>query len=154
MVPRYKRITEALKKYNIDVNILDCDGQIYELVPGWLEGGINCMFPIEAAHTDPVKLRKEHGKDILLLGGVNKLQLAKGKAAIDQELERLHPLVEKGGYIPTVDHRVPPDVSFENYLYYVEKKRRFCNQRKKLQKIKSLTPASAKQFGNPYDIRV
>ncbi len=123
MVPRYKRITEALKKYNIDINILDCDGQIYELVPGWLKGGINCMFPIEAAHTDPVKLRKEYGKDILLIGGVNKLQLAKGKAAIDRELKRLYPLVEKGRYIPTVDHRVPPDVSFENYLYYLEKKK-------------------------------
>ena len=81
------------------------------------------MFPIEAAHTDPVKLRKEYGKDILLLGGVNKVQLAKGKEAIDQELKRLRPLVEKGGYIPTVDHRVPPDVSFENYLYYIEKKK-------------------------------
>ena len=123
MVPRYRRITVALKKYNIDIDILDCDGQIYELVPGWLKGGINCMFPIEAAHTDPIKLRKEYGKDILLMGGVNKVQLAKSKAAIDQELERLQPLVEEGGYIPMVDHRVPPDVSFENYLYYVEKKK-------------------------------
>jgi len=51
------------------------------------------------------------------------VQLAKGKKAIDEELERLHPLVEKGGYIPMVDHRVPPDVSFENYLYYIEKKK-------------------------------
>ena len=38
-------------------------------------------------------------------------------------MERLHPLVEHGGYIPCVDHRVPPDVSFENYCYYVEKKK-------------------------------
>jgi len=123
MVPRYRRITDTLKKYNVDINILDCDGQIYQLVPGWLKGGINCMFPIEAAHTDPVKLRKEYDKDILLMGGVNKVELAKGKTAIDQELKRLYPLMEKGGYITTVDHRVPPDVSFENYLYYLEKKK-------------------------------
>lgn len=123
MVPRYRRITDVLRKYNVNINILDCDGQIYQLVPGWLKGGINCMFPIEAAHTDPVKLRQEYGKDILLMGGVNKVQLAKGKQAIDEELKRLHPLVEKGGYIPMVDHRVPPDVSFENYLYYLEKKK-------------------------------
>lgn len=123
MVPRYRRITDTLRKYKVDINILDCDGQIYQLVPGWLKGGINCMFPIEAAHTDPVKLRQEYGKDIFLMGGVNKVQLAKGKEAIDEELKRLRPLVEKGGYIPTVDHRVPPDVSFENYLYYLEKKK-------------------------------
>ncbi len=124
MVPRYKRITDALKMHNIDINILDCDGRIYELVPGWLRGGINCMFPIEATHTDPVRLREKYGKDILLIGGVNKIELAKGKEAIDREIERLHPLVEKGGYIPSIDHRVPPDVSFENYLYYIEKKKK------------------------------
>ncbi len=123
MVPRYRRITDALRKYNVDISMLDCDGQIYQLVPGWLRGGINCMFPIEAAHTDAVKLRQEYGKDILLIGGVNKVQLAKGKQAIDEELKRLRPLIEKGGYIPMVDHRVPPDVSFDNYLYYLEKRK-------------------------------
>jgi uroporphyrinogen decarboxylase len=123
MVPRYKRITDALKKHGIGVNVLDCDGRIYELVPGWLRGGINCMFPIEAAHTDPWRLREEYGKDVLLLGGVNKMALIAGKDAIDRELERLRPLVERGGYLPCVDHRVPPDVTYENYLYYLEKKK-------------------------------
>jgi len=123
MVPRYRRITDELRRYGIDVNVLDCDGNIYELVPGWLEGGINCMFPIEAAHTDPIRLREIYGNRVLLIGGVNKKALASGKDAIDRELERLAPLVERGGYIPTVDHRVPPDVSFENYCYYLEKKK-------------------------------
>jgi uroporphyrinogen decarboxylase len=123
MVPRYKRITDALKSRGTDVNILDCDGNIYELVPGWLRGGINCMFPIEMAHTDPVVLREKFRQSVLLVGGVNKVELAKGREAIDRELERLRPLVEAGGYIPTVDHRVPPDVSFENYSYYMEKKK-------------------------------
>lgn len=122
MVPRYRRITDALSRYNININVLDCDGQIYELIPGWLEAGINCMFPVESAHTDPFKLRKEYGQDLLLIGGVNKIQLAQDKIAINKEIERLHPLVEEGGYIPTVDHRVPPDVSLANYTYYLEKK--------------------------------
>jgi hypothetical protein len=123
MVPRYKRITDALKKHNVGVNILDCDGCIYQLVPGWLEAGINCMFPIEAAHTDPLNLREQYGTDLLLMGGVNKMELIRGKEAIDRELERIQPLIEQGGYIPTVDHRVPSDVLFENYLYYLEKKK-------------------------------
>jgi uroporphyrinogen decarboxylase len=123
MVPRYKRITAALKQYGVDVNVLDCDGCIYELVPGWLEAGINCMFPIEVAHTDPFRLREEYGDSLLLMGGVNKIALARGKEAIDREMDRLQSLVEQGGYIPTVDHRVPPDVSLENYCYYLEKKK-------------------------------
>ena len=123
MVPRYKRITDALKARGISVNVLDCDGRIYELVPGWLRGGINCMFPIEALHTDPWKLRDDYGDGVLLLGGVDKTALIAGKDAIDRELEKLRPLVERGGYLPCVDHRVPPDVTYANYLYYLEKKK-------------------------------
>ena len=74
-------------------------------------------------HTSPFKLGEEYGARVLLVGGVNKIELAKDKDAIDRELEMLAPLVEQGGYIPTVDHRVPADVSFENYCYYVEKKK-------------------------------
>ncbi len=124
MVPRYKRITDVLKKYGITTNVLDCDGCIYKLVPGWLKSGINCMFPIEAAWTDPIKLREEYGQNVLLIGGVNKLALIKGKDEIDREIEHLQPLIEKGGFIPTVDHRVPPDVTYENYLYYIEQKKK------------------------------
>jgi uroporphyrinogen decarboxylase len=29
-------------------------------------------------------------------------------------------LIETGGFIPTCDHAVPPDVSLENYQYYLE----------------------------------
>jgi hypothetical protein len=123
LVPRYKRITDALKGVGIDVNVLDCDGKIDALVPGWLEGGINCMFPIEVAHTDPFYLRETYGNKVLLLGGVNKVSLIRGKGEIDREIERLIPLVKQGGYIPCVDHRVPPDVSWENYLYYLNRKR-------------------------------
>ena len=39
---------------------------------------------------------------------------------IAREIDRLAPLVEEGGYIPMPDHRVPPDVSFANYLYYLD----------------------------------
>ncbi|MGP8330453.1 MAG: uroporphyrinogen decarboxylase family protein [Methanosarcinaceae archaeon] len=122
MVPRYKRITNLFKHHGIDVNILDCDGNIHELVPGWLEAGINCMFPIEAAHTNVFQLREEFGEDVLLFGAVDKIILAQGPTAIDRHLEELGRLVERGGFIPCVDHRVPPDVSLENYRYYLEKK--------------------------------
>jgi hypothetical protein len=122
LVPRYRLITKALRQQGIDINVLDCDGRITELVPGWLEAGINCMFPLEAAHTDAFTLRKEYGDSILLLGGVDKLALIAGKEAIDREIERLLPLVKTGRYIPCLDHRVPADVTLENYLYYLRRK--------------------------------
>jgi uroporphyrinogen decarboxylase len=124
MVPRYRRITSALRAIGVDVNVLDCDGNITALVPGWLEGGINCMFPLEVAHTDPFMLRERYGRDVLLMGGVNKLSLIAGKEAIDREIEKLLPLVRAGGFLPCVDHRVPPDVRWDDYLYYLEQKKR------------------------------
>ncbi|MDH3251446.1 MAG: uroporphyrinogen decarboxylase family protein [Ignavibacteria bacterium] len=122
MVPRYRLITGALRKYGIDINVVDCDGRIHELVPGWLDAGINCMFPLEAAHTDVFRLREDFGNRVLLMGGVDKLALIAGRESIDREIERLIPLAQQGRYIPCLDHRVPPDVSFENYLYYLQKK--------------------------------
>jgi hypothetical protein len=124
MVPRYRRITQALQKHGIQTNVLDCDGNIHQLVRGWLDGGINCMFPLEAAHTDAYKLREEFGEKVLLLGGVDKKALIAGGRSIDREIERLLPLVEKGRYIPCVDHRVPADVTYKNYRIYLEKKER------------------------------
>jgi len=128
MVPRYKQVTALLKEHGVTINVLDCDGRINELVPGWLKGGINCMFPLEAAHTDAYELRQRFGKDLLLLGAVDKRALMRGPAAIDAELRRLTPLLKEGGHIPTVDHRVPPEVSLADYRYYLRKKREWIGR--------------------------
>jgi uroporphyrinogen-III decarboxylase len=122
LVPRYRQITTALRHHAIAINVLDCDGRIHDLVPGWLDAGINCMFPLEVAHTDAFKLREEFGDRVLLLGGVDKLALIAGKESIDREIERLVPLVAQGHYVPCLDHRVPADVTLENYLYYLRRK--------------------------------
>jgi uroporphyrinogen decarboxylase len=123
MVPRYKKVTSILKEYGVKTNVLDCDGNITSLIPGWLKGGINCMFPLEARWTDMYMLRKQFGKRVLLLGAVDKLALIKGKHGIDKEIKRIAPMLDDGGYIPMVDHRCPPEVSYKTYKYYLKKKR-------------------------------
>ncbi|MBI4531594.1 MAG: hypothetical protein HY709_08725 [Candidatus Latescibacteria bacterium] len=122
MVPRYKRITELLRKNGIDIIFLDSDGNIEELIPLWLEAGINGVYPLEVAGgMDPVALRKKYGQDLLLIGGIDKRAMAEGREAIDRELNKLPYLCLSGGYIPWCDHLIPPDVSFENYVYYLER---------------------------------
>ena len=128
MVPRYKRVTSVLREYGVTINSLDCDGDITLLVPGWLEAGINCMFPVEARCNDPYMLRERFGRKVLFIGGVNKLALIAGGKAIYKEFERLTPLLEEGGYIPMVDHRCPPEVSYQTYLYYLKKKREWIGR--------------------------
>lgn len=124
LTPRYKRITDFVRQAGCDLFYVDCDGNIMDVLPCWLEGGVNVMFPVEVAGgTDPVEIRRIYGKACPMMGGVNKRALAAGQEAIDAELRRLEPLVEEGGLIPHVDHRCPPDVTYEDYLYYLKEKR-------------------------------
>jgi uroporphyrinogen decarboxylase len=54
-------------------------------------------------------------------GGVDKRTLTAGRTAIDQELERVKPLIHDGGYIPMLDHSATPDTPYENYGYFLER---------------------------------
>jgi uroporphyrinogen-III decarboxylase len=55
----------------------------------------------------------------VMFGGIDKRVLAGSKEGIEKELLRILPVMrERGGYIPTCDHGVPEEVSYENYLYY------------------------------------
>lgn len=119
MLPGYRRICAELRAHGIDVIFVDCDGNIDELVPIWLEAGINGMWPLEAASgMDPVALRKQYGHVLLLVGGIDKRELARGPREVQAEVARIAPAVAGGGYIPTVDHSVPPDVPWHNYTYF------------------------------------
>ncbi len=125
MVPRYKKITSIFADNGVDIIYVDSDGNINELVELWMKAGIPGMFPLEVGcETDPVKLREKYGKKVLLLGGVNKRALISGKSAIDRELLRIEKTLKTGGFIPHVDHWCPPDISYENYVYYLENKKK------------------------------
>lgn len=123
VMPRYKRISKKPHAAGIDLWYTDCDGDVRPILPCLLEGGINCLFPFEVngcAH--PAELLKQYGKELRIMGGVDKIELAKGPAAIKAYLESLVPLVERGGYNPFCDHRCPPNVKEEDYLYYLDLK--------------------------------
>ncbi len=124
LTPNYRRISNLLKKNGCDIIYTDCDGNINEMIDPWLEGGLNGIFPVEvAAGSDPVAIRRKYKEKVVILGGVNKRALISGKDAIREEIKRIKPYVKEGGWIPHVDHRCPPDVTFENYLYYLDVKR-------------------------------
>lgn len=126
-LPRYRRVTDFLRAHGVDSIWLDTDGNFEVLIPLMLEVGITCVWPLEVtAGMDPVALRKEYGTDLVLSGGIDKRKLAEGKKEIEQELiSKLPYLLEQGGYIPTLDHSVPPNISLENYRYYLELKSQF-----------------------------
>ncbi len=123
--PHYKRITDLLTTYGIDIVSLDSDGMIDALIPTWLNNGVNTMFPIEVGTWDAciAPWREQYGKSLLGVGGMNKNVLSRDRAAVDAEVERLRPLVELGGYIPCPDHRLPPGAEWDLVKYYCDRMR-------------------------------
>ena len=48
MLPRYKQVTGLFREHGVDVHMVDCDGNIEELVPPFLEGGVNSRFRLRS----------------------------------------------------------------------------------------------------------
>lgn len=123
VMPRYKRIRKKLDAYGIDIWYTDCDGDVRPILPYFLEGGINCLFPFEVMGcSHPGELLDRYPGQLRIMGGFDKIQLGAGREAIKRYMESLAPYVERGGYIPFCDHRCPPNVSPDDYLYYLELK--------------------------------
>jgi len=123
VAPRYKRIGDKLHRHGIDLWYTDCDGDVRPLLPYFLEAGINCLFPFEVQSCcHPGELLKEYGKDLRIMGGFDKIEMGKGRPEIKKYMESLVPWVERGGYIPFCDHRCPPNVHENDYLYYLDLK--------------------------------
>jgi len=123
VLPRYKRIGEKLRAAGIDIWYTDCDGDVRPLIPIFLEAGLNTMFPFEVhCSGHPGEVLSEYGEQLRILGGVDKRVLAQGPDAIKAYLQSLVPWVQRGGFIPFCDHRCPPDVKQEYYLYYLDLK--------------------------------
>jgi uroporphyrinogen decarboxylase len=123
--PHYRRITELVNDYGIDIVSLDSDGDVTQLVPVWLDNGVNTMFPIEVGTwgSSIAPWREEYGRELRGVGGVNKVVFTRDYSAVDEEIERLKPLIDLGGYIPCPDHRLAPDSKWENVQYYCEQMR-------------------------------
>ena len=121
----YRKVRDRLDAHGVPLYGVDCDGRIDAIVGPWLEAGVNLQFPIEIGpwQADPMAMRKTYGRELRLMGAMDKRCLAQGREAIDAEIERRTPLMRDGGYVPVTDHHVPPDVSLDNYRYYLDRLR-------------------------------
>jgi hypothetical protein len=119
----YTPLLVVLKRHGVDTVILRTYANARVLIPSMLKYGINCLWACEtnAEAMDYRSLRKEFGKELRLIGGIDLDVLREGKEAIRREVElKVPPLLEQGGYVPLADGRVREDIPFENYVYYRE----------------------------------
>ncbi len=123
ILPYYRRIWDLLRERGTRLFDQDSDGNMNPVISSFLDAGLNLMHPMEpASGMDVVQVRQKYGTRLAMYGGIDKFILLQGRAAIDRELEyKLPPMIQSGGYVIALDHRVPNGAPLENYRYYVKR---------------------------------
>lgn len=102
------------------------DGFFDPLIDLYMQAGMGCLSPFEVASGSDVVRTGAQYPELLISGGLDKREMAKGKDAIDRMVDAILPKMKKrGGYIPTCDHGVPEEVSLSDYMYLRKRIREF-----------------------------
>jgi len=116
-------LMDVIKQYGIETLILRTYANSRVILPGAVKYGINCLWAceVEPDAMDYLDIRREFGRDLRLIAGIDLDTLLGDKESIRREVERVVPrLLEQGGYVPLLDGRVREYIPFENYRYYRE----------------------------------
>jgi hypothetical protein len=117
----YKPVFDVLRRHGVETIVFRTFANSRMLIPSILKWGFTCLWACEVniEAMDYRDLRREFGRDLRLIGGIDLDALRHDKQAIRREIEeKVPPLVADGGYVPLADGRVREDVRFENYVYY------------------------------------
>ena len=117
----YAPVFEVLRRHGVENIIFQTYANARILIPLILKWGFNCLWAceVEVEAMDYLHIRKEYGRDLRLIGGIDLDTIRPGKPSIQQELvARVSPLLESGGYVPLADGRIREDMPLENYLCY------------------------------------
>jgi len=119
MTPHYQRLTDLARRHGVRLISVDSDGNMRGLTPLFIEAGVPAIYPyeVQAGNDIPGLLAENPG--LYAMGGMDKRAMAADRAAMDAEMDRVRAMLPLGRYLPFPDHLIPPDVSWENYQYFV-----------------------------------
>ncbi len=125
LFPYYQQLIQNIKARQLDPSRrfyvqVDTDGNCVPIIDLYRDAiGMDMLDPFEVASgCDVVQIGRDY-PDLIMSGGIDKRILAQDTDSMDRTLESILPVMRRrGGYIPTCDHGVPPEVTWENYLHY------------------------------------
>jgi uroporphyrinogen decarboxylase len=122
--PRMAHIIERLKTINPAVKIAyHTDGCVYPIIPELIEIGLDVLNPIQPAAMEPVKVKREYGKDLCFWGSMDEqytLPFGSPDDVRREVLDRIATLGADGGLILAPTHHVQLDTPLENFWAMVE----------------------------------
>lgn len=128
LLPNYRKLHEFFHSKGVEAMIMDSDGYNNQILDVLYPEALDGIQPIEiAAGNDPEEILREY-PGIFIHGGIDKRELRFSREQLRAEVAKRYKTAwEQGGYIPHVDHGVPPDIPLRNFLYFVELARGFCD---------------------------
>jgi uroporphyrinogen decarboxylase len=125
--PYHKKQYEYVRDNFPDVKVfLHSCGAIYDLIPELIDAGVEVLNPVQisAKNMDPVKLKREFGKDISFWGGGADMQRTVRMGTIEQIKAEVRELIgifsPGGGFVFNQVHNIQADVAPEKILAIYE----------------------------------
>jgi uroporphyrinogen decarboxylase len=118
--PVQRRACQWAHARGVQTHLHSC-GDVNPFVPEFIEIGIDALEPLEVkAGMDPIRLKAQHARELVLHGGINAV-LWDEPEAVEAEIRKILPVVKDGGgYVFSSDHSVPSSVSLEDFRRIVE----------------------------------
>lgn len=120
--PTFRRLVDYFHDEGLPVILHSC-GCVTELIPRFIEDGLDCLQPLEQkAGMDLVELAGAFGDDLAFMGGIDVRTMADPDPTVTEEeiRSKIPAAMQGGGYIYHSDHSVPNDVSFNRYEHVLE----------------------------------
>lgn len=119
LFPGFRKIADLYRSYGVPAILMHTDGDCRPLIPLFIEAGVTGAHPFEVTNgQDIVEVRKAFPR-FHIFGGIDKKAVAAGREATDRELEHKVPfMMKRGGWVPYVDHAVPPSIGWADFVYY------------------------------------
>ena len=120
--PYHSAQYQFIRKHSQAAVFLHCCGGIYELIPDLIDAGVQILNPVQisAAGMDPMRLKKEFGKDLVFWGGGANMQQVVPNGTLEEIRNDTHRLVEifapGGGFVFTQVHNIQANVPPEKIL--------------------------------------
>ncbi len=125
IAPYYRGLVSKLKEYGI-IPLVDSDGNVESMISWFTDLGVEGFYPLERQSGIDIGRVRKASPEVKIIGAYDKMVMSKGERKMRVEFDRILPAMKQGGYIVSVDHQTPPEVSLEDYRIYLRLLREYC----------------------------
>jgi hypothetical protein len=123
-MPGYRRVLDLLERHGVPFRIFcTTGGDLSPLLPPLLDAGVSGLWisNIVSTRMRYPALRREYGRDLALIGGIDATALTRGEEAVRRAVETtVPPLLADGRYLPCLDDRPRDTTPFPMYRFFRE----------------------------------